>query len=923
MAQSLDIRALGLITDPNQYDQPPGALSRALNVVIRRAGVIEPRPGFKDGTQFTVTSRQGETLFPYDGEYVIVSYDTNGANWETERKNGTDILDENSAKLDYDDPSKISAIEAAGNLYITTKSGVRRISDISDTVAYRTGMTRAFPGALNTTATGGNAWLVTTNAVAYRCLFVREVNGRELRGPPSGRFFYDNETGTTINLTWDIPVPDDVIAGDVLELYRSPAVAGTIADTSDELRSVLTHRVTSAEVTAGVITVTDDTAEVSRGADLYTNATQQGLLQENTRPPKADTVALYNDMVFYGATEFTHRRTVTLSQGEIVSGNTDQRFQQHVHNGVTSLGSATISGVTGFSGLEVGQYVSDAATGPLNAGTNIDSLSIINSLNPGASQVVMNKNSLQASGGSFSIDFSDFISIGGRVYFCWDSNDVTNRLFDCTGDGAQAAANLAYVVARDTGADFYVHPIQGNTADDIVLLIFRRTTSGAQFAVNATKSSLWAPTLDDTGTDVQSTTDNKPNGLFYSKLGQPESVPEANSGAPGGENEPILKLVSLRDSLLVFKTDGVWRVSGQTPETLRIDRVDADLTLINPRAVDVLDNKAIAWTSRGIVAVDDFSYQQISDYPLESTFEVIQSDMLGKIRDSLNNEPDRQGIFLVAHYDRDEFYVGVPDDAATQFTNDIYVFNTKTRAWTRWVPPVLSAFWLFRGAAVDPVTNQLQFVGWEVTGTELRVVEERITPDATLGLDQLRADEDYSVTINTVTGTADAQTITVAAGSGWSPVTGDAIVRSGVVAIVTSITSPTVVVARAPSLLTTGAATAYISFDSEVWWVVRSAENPGLDKFWRDSSFAFEDIKNVGTINVSYTNNLNETGSNIAVTTNAVAGDGDEVYRVLVDTDHSRGVALRPRLSIQSALGEWQLSSLSLVYELMSDRVGR
>ncbi|MGA0355139.1 MAG: hypothetical protein ACO3OC_07660, partial [Ilumatobacteraceae bacterium] len=48
MATDLTLRAAGLYTDPNPHsDAPVGALRIADNVVIRRAGVLEPRPGFR------------------------------------------------------------------------------------------------------------------------------------------------------------------------------------------------------------------------------------------------------------------------------------------------------------------------------------------------------------------------------------------------------------------------------------------------------------------------------------------------------------------------------------------------------------------------------------------------------------------------------------------------------------------------------------------------------------------------------------------------------------------------------------------------------------------------------------------------------------------------------------------------------------
>jgi hypothetical protein len=45
----LHMRPRGLITDPSSTAAPDGALRQALDCVLRRPGIVEPRPGFREG----------------------------------------------------------------------------------------------------------------------------------------------------------------------------------------------------------------------------------------------------------------------------------------------------------------------------------------------------------------------------------------------------------------------------------------------------------------------------------------------------------------------------------------------------------------------------------------------------------------------------------------------------------------------------------------------------------------------------------------------------------------------------------------------------------------------------------------------------------------------------------------------------------
>src|SRR5690606_25695969 len=88
----------------------------------------------------------------------------------------------------YSSPSGylIRGVEAQGNLYITTSSGVQVIQDLSGTAARFAGAPRSLDPSY--VCTGAVGFLEADSQCAYRCLIQRtDLNGNVLFGYPSTR----------------------------------------------------------------------------------------------------------------------------------------------------------------------------------------------------------------------------------------------------------------------------------------------------------------------------------------------------------------------------------------------------------------------------------------------------------------------------------------------------------------------------------------------------------------------------------------------------------------------------------------------------------------------------------------------------------------------------------------------------------------
>lgn len=135
---------------------------------------------------------------------------------------------------------------------------------------------------------------------------------------------------------------------------------------------------------------------------------------------------------------------------------------------------------------------------------------------------------------------------------------------------------------------------------------FRITVTTAGFTSGANNFA-WSK-LSDVSV---SSNETKPNRVYYSKLLQPEAVPLLNYFDIGSEDEAILRIFPLRDSLFVFKQDGLFRISGETAPFV-VTLFDTSCVLIAPDTVSVANNIIYGWTTKGISNITEAGVTEIS-----------------------------------------------------------------------------------------------------------------------------------------------------------------------------------------------------------------------------------------------------------------------------------------------------------------------
>jgi hypothetical protein len=172
--------------------------------------------------------------------------------------------------------------------------------------------------------------------------------------------------------------------------------------------------------------------------------------------------------------------------------------------------------------------------------------------------------------------------------------------------------------------------------------------------------------------DVQvSNNEVKPNRVYYSKLQQPEAVPLVNFFDVGAEDKAVLRIVPLRDTLFVFKEDGLYRISGESaPFTLSL--FDESCVLVAPDSIGILNNVVFGWTRKGIDNITESGVQNISR-PIDTLILPIASSKYANFRTA---------TWGVGYESDNSYLVATVVNVADTVANIIYRFSNLTGTWT-------------------------------------------------------------------------------------------------------------------------------------------------------------------------------------------------------------------------------------------------
>lgn len=319
MATTSMLKAKGIHTNNNFLSEiPEGALSVAENVNIDRLSTIESRRGIKQyGGIGVANSDIAKQLLLYK-DRVLAHYGST-----ITFDNGSGLFTDFVASFQETEAGlRIKSIEQNGNLFITTSTGIRKISADSATnlgtaKISDAGGIKAVSGiaTVNYTTEG---FFEGYSKVGYKIVWgTKDINNNLILGTPSMPIEVINQSvnSGTVDVTFD--VPPSITTDYFYRIYRTDLfIAPTFTDiqtliVNDEYRLVYEDSYTGGTQ----ITINDIVPEDFRqgGVTLYTNETSgEGILQANEPPPFAKDIAIYKNSAFFANTRTKYKLLVDL-----------------------------------------------------------------------------------------------------------------------------------------------------------------------------------------------------------------------------------------------------------------------------------------------------------------------------------------------------------------------------------------------------------------------------------------------------------------------------------------------------------------------------------------------------------------------------------------------------------------------------------
>lgn len=194
--------------------------------------------------------------------------------------------------------------------------------------------------------------------------------------------------------------------------------------------------------------------------------------------------------------------------------------------------------------------------------------------------------------------------------------------------------------------------------------------------VKVSRPASWSPALQS-ATYTDSFAQESPNGLSYSKLGQPEAVPLLNTQKVGTSNYFGRRLFALKNSLIILKEgDGIWSLTGTDGNYSLLQISTANI--IAPDCACVFADNVWAYTDQGILRISDSGGVQVVSRPIETELVRLATDLPAETYAwsyAVGYETERRVMFFLPFEEANDDTNGAPVMKA-------FCYSLATNAWT-------------------------------------------------------------------------------------------------------------------------------------------------------------------------------------------------------------------------------------------------
>lgn len=275
----------------------------------------------------------------------------------------------------------------------------------------------------------------------------------------------------------------------------------------------------------------------------------------------------------------------------------------------------------------------------------------------------------------------DTITIGGVIYTAAVVENAAAGEFQVFTTGTpgenidNTARSLVHVINTfATNTFYYAIYTSGYTSLPGQITLQERGIGGAAFVITSSDGTVYSPQIPLTGTTYSSSNNVNKHYIYVSKVQIPEAVPAGNFIPVGTSDKAILRVLALRDSVFVFKEDGIYRILGTDITNFTVSLFDSTVILTAIDSAVPLNNQIWGMTNQGVVAVSD-SGTVIMSRAIERDLLTLSSALF----------PGFASQTFGIRYESDRHYMLatqtlIADETATQ----IWVYNFLTEAWDTW-----------------------------------------------------------------------------------------------------------------------------------------------------------------------------------------------------------------------------------------------
>lgn len=576
---------------------------------------------------------------------------------------------------------------------------------------------------------GSNGFITTNEQVAYRaCLVEYDANGIEHVGMVSARSEVINAapfigTGTNKNIQGAILFPASAysLSGGLVQktkfqIYRSKK--GTAAP-GDELGLVFERYLTDTERAQGFAWWTDITPDTLRGRSCYTNEGQEGLDNNNLPPPASKTMALWNDRTavanVYGPSTIESQLLSTdSSSGGLASGDTfiidGSGFGTNTYTASdTNVNSATkfLRSSGGTASQDVKQTV-HALIDTINWGFGASTttpmsvfyggyLSVANDF-PGRFFISVNNSRPEMFESDDAVTFSRVLLGSNRTPWAAQLGG-----FLTTSAAPARATNVTTLTFTSGGTVFKVgetvtvYTSAANRYAATPASIGGTTLTGTVLTASAT-----TVTISNSGSDGTSATTNclvfsqaptfnpniYKNRVIVSKVREFEAFPAFNYVPVGTDGNQILKMAPANDSLLVFTTEGLFKLRTSGTDFV-VECMDPAAILWSRDSVKRYKKQVIAWLKDGVALMDDTAIKYVSE-PIKDllynngTLAILENDPMSSRAFSFVYVPD--SLYEL----RIPFGFSAPSGQAPLYATTSVIYNVTNDSWVTDTIPAIA-----------------------------------------------------------------------------------------------------------------------------------------------------------------------------------------------------------------------------------------